>query len=65
MLTFTVRVAFTDRSTAGGAFVTRQRAVSVLADTDTEAACVAAQLIACVIPTDSMVVSTTITEVIA
>lgn len=60
-LTFVVE--FTDRRRAGGAFITDTAFVTVLADTDTEATLVAAQMAASTIPAGSMVTRTTITDI--
>ncbi len=56
--TFTVDVDWTDRTRSGGRFTTFTHRASVAAFNDTEAACVAAQLVACCIGPDDMVIAT-------
>jgi len=64
-LTFTVQVTHTDRTrTPAGRFNEFTTNVEVLADTDTDAACIAAQMVGC-LRGNGMVLGTRITNCIA
>ena len=65
MLTFTVEVDFTDRRRNASGFVTSTGFVSVLAMTDTDATLTAAQMVDGMLPADSMVTATRITDIAA
>lgn len=64
-LEFTVEVDFTDRTRHEGGFVVDTRMVDVLAPTDDVAVCLAAQVVSCLIPADSMVTATRVVLVAA
>lgn len=61
---FTVEVDFTDRTVRDGAFDVRTVVATVLANGDSEATLVAAQIVAATIHQDSMVTATRITGVV-